>query len=196
MRIPSRLGRLLAIGLAAGAVCPSSGLTQETTLSQRIEICASCHGADGNSRAENIPSLAGQPEAFIMDQLIFMREGVRPVEAMTPFVEDLGDDEIIAVAKHFAELPPQASDEPIDPALVERGAALAERLRCASCHLPSLAGQEQIPRLAKQRVDYLNQAMKAYRDNTRKGADTIMSATLFGVSDEDIRALAHYAASR
>jgi cytochrome c553 len=115
---------------------------------------------------------------------------------MAPFVEDLTDGEIVALAKHFARLPPQASDEPTEPALVEHGAALAERLRCASCHLPSLAGQEQISRLAKQRVDYLEQAMKAYRDNRRKGADTIMSATLFGVSDADIRALAHYAASR
>lgn len=196
MRMPSRLGRLLALGLAAAAHYPASEPTQAMPLAQRVELCASCHGADGNSRIENIPSLAGQPEAFIMDQLIFMREGVRPVEAMAPFVEGLADDEIVALAKHFAELPPKASDEPIDPALVERGAALAERLRCASCHLPSLAGQEQIPRLAKQRVDYLSQAMKAYRDNTRRGADTIMSATLFGVSDADIRALAHYAASR
>lgn len=53
-----------------------------------------------------------------------------------------------------------------------------------------------MPRLAKQRVDYLVHAMKQFRDNSRSGADTLMSNVVIGVSDEDIRALAHYAASR
>ena len=34
-------------------------------------------------------------------------------------------------------------------------------MRCSSCHLPSLAGQEQMPRLARQRIDYMIEAMKA-----------------------------------
>jgi len=36
--------------------------------------------------------------------------------------------------------------------------------------------------------------MRAYRDNRRTGADTIMAAALYGVSDTDIQALAHYRA--
>jgi len=59
-----------------------------------------------------------------------------------------------------------------------------------------LAGQEQMPRLAKQRIDYLIVTMKAYRDNPRPGADTAMSAAIAGVPDADLTALAHYAASR
>ncbi len=53
-----------------------------------------------------------------------------------------------------------------------------------------------MPRLAKQRVDYMTGALKALRDDQRTGADTQMSATVFGVSDADLAALAHYAASR
>ena len=34
--------------------------------------------------------------------------------------------------------------------------------------------------------------MRAYRDGKRTGGDTIMAATLYGVSDADIKALAHY----
>ena len=125
-----------------------------------------------------------------------MREGVRRIDVMMPLVKDLKDDEIIALAKHFAGLAPKASDEPIDPALVKRGAELAVSLRCGSCHLPTLAGQQQMPRLAKQRVDYMIYAMRAFRDDTRSGADTQMSSVVFGVSDADLAALAHYAASR
>jgi cytochrome c553 len=53
-----------------------------------------------------------------------------------------------------------------------------------------------MPRLAKQRLDYLVHALKQFRDNTRSGADTLMSNVVIGVSDADVVALAHYAASR
>jgi cytochrome c553 len=90
----------------------------------------------------------------------------------------------------------EASDERTDPALVKRGEAMMEPMRCASCHLPGLEGQEQMPRLAKQRIDYLIHSLKEFRDNKRSGADTLMSNVVIGVSDDDIAALAHYAASR
>ncbi len=53
-----------------------------------------------------------------------------------------------------------------------------------------------MPRLAGQRVDYLIASLKEYRDNTRSGADTLMSVVVQGLSDADLAALAHYAASR
>ena len=49
-------------------------------------------------------------------------------------------------------------------------------------------------RLAGQREEYLDSEMRAYRDNRRKGGDTIMAAALYGVTDADIRALAHFLA--
>ncbi len=160
------------------------------------KVCGACHGEDGNSRIENIPSLAGQPAFFVMNQLFLMREGVRKVEAMTALVKDLKDAEMQALAKHFAGLTPRPSGEKIDAELVKRGEALAQAKRCASCHLPSLAGIDQMPRVAKQRVDYLAYSMKALRDDKRSGADTTMTAVLVGLTDADIMALAHFGASR
>jgi hypothetical protein len=84
-----------------------------------------CHGKDGYSRMPNIPSLAGQPEFCLMNQLFLMREGVRRIEVMMPLVQDLKDAEINALAEHYSKLVAQASDEPIDQALVKRGAELA-----------------------------------------------------------------------
>lgn len=165
-------------------------------LNERVELCGSCHGEDGNSRGEKIPSLAGQPEFFILNQLFLMREGVRKVEVMAPFVKDLTDADLEGLAKHYAGLEPKPSGEAIDPSLVKRGSELAVTLRCVSCHLPSLAGREQMPRLAKQRIDYLVDTLKAYRDNARPGADSAMTAVVLGVPDADLAALAHYAASK
>jgi cytochrome c553 len=174
----------------------ATALAQSMPLAERIQQCGACHGEDGNSKLEKIPSLAGQPVFFMLNQLILMREGVRKVEQMAPFVKELKDSDVEALANHFNKLEPKRSDEPIDAALVKRGEAIAAQKRCASCHLPTLAGQEQMPRLAKQRIDYMFESLKAYRDDKRTGADTAMTATVLGLPDADLAALAHYAASR
>lgn len=202
-RSRSPANRLAAAAIAAAgylavfglAVC-GSAFAQSMTLAERLKTCAACHGEDGNSKLQNIPSLAGQPEFFVLNQLFLMREGVRRIEAMVGLVKNLKDEELQALAVHFSKLPPKASDEKVDPALVKQGEALAAKMRCSSCHLPSLAGQEQMPRLARQRIDYMIEAMKAFRDNKRSGADTSMTAVIVGVSDADLTALAHYATQR
>ena len=43
-----------------------------------------------------------------------------------------------------------------------------------------------MPRLARQRIDYLIETLKSYRDSPRPGADTAMSAAIAGASDADI----------
>lgn len=169
---------------------------QQPSLKERLQLCGTCHGDDGNSVREKTPSLAGQPEFFILNQLFLMREGVRRIEQMKGMTADLQDHEIQAIATHFARLPAKASAEKFDPQLVERGRQLSERMRCGSCHLPTLAGQEQMPRLARQRIDYMIHAMQQFRDNRRSGADTAMTAAIVGVPDADLAALAHYAAQR
>jgi cytochrome c553 len=170
-------------------------LAQNASQAEKIQLCSACHGEDGNSKIDKIPSLAGQPAFFILNQLFLMREGVRKVEAMAPIVKDLKDDDLNTLSQHFAKLEAKRSDEVIDPALAKKGAEIATQRRCGSCHLPSLAGQDQMPRVARQRIDYLVEVLKSYRDNPRPGADTAMSVPVSGASDADLVALAHYAAS-
>jgi cytochrome c553 len=184
----------LFLGLAAAIVSISGAGAQG--IAERVKQCAVCHGEDGNSQMANLPSLAGQPEFFIINQLFLMREGVRKVDAMAALVKDLKDDDLQALAKHYAAEPPKPSGEPIDPTLVQRGSELAATRRCGSCHQPALNGADQIPRIAKQRVDYLITALKELRDGKRPGADTLMSQAVAGLGDNDLTALAHFAASR
>jgi len=184
-----------ALGLAAALLFVATA-AQAATLQERIALCAGCHGEDGNSKLEKIPSLAGQPAFFTMNSLFLMREGVRKVDAMASFVKDLTDEELDGLSKHYAALPAKPSGEAVDQALAQKGATVATQRGCGSCHLPTLAGSEQIPRLAKQRIDYLIPTLKSYRDAPRPGADTAMSAAIAGASDEDIAALANFAASK
>jgi cytochrome c553 len=188
--------RLAALLLGCAGIGTGQLLAQQPSLGERLLLCGTCHGVDGNSTREKIPSLAGQPEFFILNQLFLMREGVRRVEQMEGMTSGLKDQEIQAIATHFTRLTPKASPEKVEPELVERGRQLAERMRCGSCHLPTLAGQDQMPRLARQRIDYMLHAMQQFRDNRRSGADTAMTAAIVGVPDADLAALAHYAAQR
>ncbi len=51
-----------------------------------------------------------------------------------------------------------------------------------------------MPRLAGQREEVMYEKMTAFRDKPPPGTDTIMSAALYGVSDTDIKAMAHFLA--
>jgi cytochrome c553 len=171
-----------------------TALFSSVVLSQdRLQLCAACHGEDGNSTNPQIPSIAGQPKLFLENQLILFREELRKSDQMLPVVRGLKDPEIIKLAQHFSKLPAKGMENgPADAKLMKIGVGKAKALRCGICHLSDFSGQNQIPRLAGQREAYLEAEMRAYRDGRRTGGDTIMAATLYGVSDADIRALAHF----
>jgi cytochrome c553 len=157
------------------------------------EPCDACHGPDGNSLTPRVPSIAGQPRLFLENQLVLIREGLRPSPEMYPFVKDLKDAQIVALAKRYSALPAKPTQSSTkDPARLERGAGLARKLRCGVCHLADYGGQKQIPRLAAQREDWLEKAMREFRDKPRPGGDTLMAEALRGLPDADLSALAHF----
>jgi cytochrome c553 len=179
----AREGRWAAAMLTALFVCGASAQ----------EACVACHGPGGNSVNPEIPSIAGQPKLFIENQLVLMREELRPAPQMQPIVKGMKDAEITRLAEHFSKLPAKSMESgPLDPVLAKRAVQRAKELRCGVCHVSDFSGQNQVPRLAGQRERYLEAEMRAYRDNKRKGGDTIMAAALYGVSDADITAMAHF----
>jgi cytochrome c553 len=161
----------------------------------RRALCDACHGAGGVSQTAGTPSIAGQPKLFLETQLVLFREELRVAPQMQAAVNGLTDKEIVRLADHYAAQPARpVAEGPADAALARQGLGFAQKHHCGSCHLPDYRGRQQIPRLASQREEYLVESMLAYRDNRRTGGDTIMAAALYGASDADIRALAHYLA--
>ena len=126
--------------------------------------------------------------------MIMIREGIRDIPAMKGQLDGVRDPEIIALAKYFSGLPLKPLDAPRKTALFERGAILSKQMLCGTCHLPYYRGRDQMPRLAGQREDYLLHSMRQFRDNQAIGRDTIMTASLYGISDTDLVAIAHYLA--
>jgi cytochrome c553 len=189
-RCIGRWAWLTALFLLPGAAAAQT----PDAVAERVKVCAGCHGADGNSPTPGVPSIAGQPRVFLENMLVLMREGLRGSGVMQNMIRGVTDKEIVALARHFSALPARAAAGETDAALAKRGRQLTDKLRCRVCHLKDLSGQQQVPRLAGQREDYLVVTMIAFRDNPPPGADTQMTAVLYGVSNADIQALAHFLA--
>lgn len=80
----------------------------------------------------------------------------------------------------------------VDPASVAStgGAGVAP---CASCHLPSGAGQAMFPRLAGMDAGYLARQLESFTDGTRPSA--IMQPIATALTGEDRQAIAGYYAA-
>jgi cytochrome c553 len=161
----------------------------------KAELCVGCHGENGISQTENMPSLAGQLDQVIQWQLVYFRAGTRKNEQMQPIVEQLNNEDIRNLGAYFASLPPPKVAEDKDPDLSKKGAQAAAGRRCAACHTDSYVGSKAAARLAGQREDYLTKALRDYKSGVRAGGgQAAMAEVAHPLSEEEIEALAHYLA--
>jgi cytochrome c553 len=165
------------------------------TVEERLAPCLACHGERGQSIIPEVPSLGGQPELYLTLQLLMFREKLRTVEPMTTLLQSWSDNDLRRAAAMLSELAaPPPNSNPIDSQRAERAQALIQQHRCNFCHRQDLSGEENAPRLAGQREDYLLKALRDYKNNTRRAYDTSMADILPLLSDADFQDLAHYLA--
>ena len=87
------------------------------------------------------------------------------------------------------------STDATDAARIERAKEIVAKNRCNFCHTSTFAGQDQIPRIAGQREDYLLKALHDYKAGVRSGGgQAAMAEVAYPLSEEEIVALAHYLA--
>jgi cytochrome c553 len=189
--------RIALIGMLAVAVVSGSSARAADLAAgkEKAELCTGCHGENGISQTENIPSLAGQPDQFIQWQLVFFRSGTRKNEQMQPVVEQINNDDIRNLGAYFASLAPPKAQSDDNPDLSQKGAQAAAGRRCASCHTDTFAGTKAVARIAGQREEYLLKALHDYKSGVRSGGGmAAMADVAYPLSDEEITALAHYLA--
>jgi cytochrome c553 len=157
-------------------------------------LCAACHGDNGNSTNPAVPSLAGQPAQFISTALYQFREGNRKDDQMTPMAAPLKNAEMNELAKYFAAQKPAPPRHQSKPESVQAGAALAKKYNCSQCHGPQLLGQQHIPRIAGQQYEYLRTQLKGFKAGTRADIDGNMTSAAKAVPQQDLETLADYLA--
>jgi cytochrome c553 len=183
-----------AIALVALGALPA-GAADNSAIKEKASACAGCHGENGISQTENIPSLAGQPDQFIQWQLVFFRAGSRKNDQMKPIAEEITNEDIRGFGAYFSQLPPPKGPEDGDPDLSKKGAQVAAGRRCGSCHTDSFAGTKGVARLAGQREEYLVKALHDYKAGQRVGGGVAaMADVAYHMSDEEITAVSHYLA--
>jgi cytochrome c553 len=165
------------------------------TMAEQLAPCLACHGDKGQSNIPEVPSLGAQPEFFISVQLLMFREKMRVMEPMSEMMKGMGDDDLRHMAAAISKLPaPPPPAQAIEPTRAERARAVIQQHRCNFCHKPDFSGEQNAPRLAGQREDYLVKALRAYKNNTRRAYDESMVDVVYPLSDSDILDLAHYLA--
>ncbi|MBB4363342.1 MULTISPECIES: cytochrome c [unclassified Bradyrhizobium] len=183
-----------ALSLAALAFVPAQA-ADNAAIKEKAAVCSGCHGENGISQTENIPSLAGQPDQFIQWQLVFFRAGSRKNDQMQPIVEEITNEDIRNLGAYFSQLTPPKGPEDSDPDLSKKGAQVSAGRRCASCHTDSFAGTKGVARLAGQREEYLVKALRDYKAGQRVGGGVAaMADVAYHMSDEEITAVSHYLA--
>ena len=164
------------------------------------QVCAACHGVDGNSPLSLNPSLAGQHPEYLLKQLTEFKSGARNNPVMAGMVANLSPDDMRNMAAYYSsQIPKQLGAK--DKDLVAQGRKLYRGgnpsnsvAACAGCHSPNGSGiPAQYPRLASQHADYVAAQLKAFRAGDRANdPNQMMRATAVKLTDKEIAALAEY----
>lgn len=198
-----RMTTIWAAALASSALAPTSLVAGDAAAGAEMakQLCAACHGADGNSAAPNFPSLASQVPGYVADQLARFKSGERANDMMAGIAQPLTPEQMSDLDAYFAaqEAKPGAvSEEELESAqrgerLYRGGYAPMEVAACISCHGPSGHGvPRRFPRVAGQKREYLEQQLLAFKSGKRSSYGGIMTSIAFRMSEQQIKDVSTY----
>lgn len=164
---------------------------------QKVSMfCANCHGDNGNSSKPEIPNLAGQNPAYLLEQLRKFTDGSRRNEFMEGMIKALSADEKVGMVLFYSRQTVAPRTTGASAAVLARGKDLYSK-SCWRCHAEDGHGNATFARIAGQQPAYLAVTLKRYRTNEGARTDPIMAANTKLLSDADIEALiAHVSTMR
>ncbi len=186
---PERLALLaggLAVCLPLWAAGPTPAMLSNT--------CSACHGAFGQSVGPSIPTLAGQPAAYLADAMKKFKSGERPGTVMGRLARAYSDDDFNAMGEFFSEQKFVRYRQDVDAAKAARGRQLHEQ-SCKKCHLDGGRESEDGGVIAGQWRPYLHITMSDFFTKKRPMPKK-MAERMEGLSQDDIDALVHFYASQ
>jgi cytochrome c553 len=170
---------------------PSTGMS----IAEKVDVCTACHGPNGNSASPQYPVLAGQNARYLYLQLKDFKEGRRHDPQMDPMAAPLTRDDMLALADYFSKQKQAPSGFKADAAKVALGRSKADEVLCAMCHLGEFAGQNEIPRVAGQKYEYVKKQLADFKARRRTNDAGNMTSVAGTLSDADIDNLAQYIAN-
>lgn len=209
--IPSLKAATFALALAgvtAGAGCATPERSRETAnpktppLALAKQVCSNCHGLDGNATSPNFPNLAGQQEAYLVEQLTRFRNHNRRdpagFEYMWGLSRHLTDDQIKGLASYFAKQTPAAlpagaaSLANAGKEVFDKGVPAKNIPACSTCHGAEGQGSDKFPRLAGQHADYLVKQLEVFQRTDERPEGAVMKVIAHDLTPENIASVATY----
>ncbi len=95
--------------LGASAASPAADIAAGKA--KATEVCAACHGADGNSATQDFPKLGGQYGDYLAKALRDYKSGERKNPIMAGFAQALSKREIENLAAYYASQPAVVSSK-------------------------------------------------------------------------------------
>ena len=164
---------------------------------EKSALCATCHGADGNSSMGDWPKLAGQHHDYIVSSLKSYQSGERKNDVMAGMVASLSDDDMHNLAAYFSSqsrLGGQAKTESLElgKKIYRAGNQETGAAACMACHGPNGAGNPAAgyPSLSGQHAKYVENSLNQYRNGNR--SHLVMSDVSKKLSEEEIKAVSNY----
>jgi len=92
---------VFAVLLAALSVLPDAA--RADTLEEKAKMCGGCHGEDGIPQEKTTPVIWGQHQGYLYLNLRDYKRGDRKDDQMTPVVDLLEREDIMALAEYFSK---------------------------------------------------------------------------------------------
>jgi len=150
-------------------------------------VCDNCHGESGNSPKPDVPNLAGQNPAYLLEQLRLYANGQRSDIFMEGMIKVMTSDEKVGMALFYAKQNVTYKST-TNSALAARGQELYNK-GCTRCHDEDGLGDEKVARIAGQQPDYLRFALKRYRTGTGARLNERMAINVKRLTDADVEAV-------
>ena len=97
------MSRILAVIVAMSLSVSAWAAGDAATGKQKAQVCAACHGADGNSpTGPDFPRIAGQHKDYLMKTLRDYKSGVRKNPIMSGQVANLSQQDMADLAAYFS----------------------------------------------------------------------------------------------
>lgn len=180
----------LSARLQAAQADPKLGDSLFKTGRKVATVCANCHGEGGNSPKPDIPNLAGQNPAYLLEQLRQFADGRRRNEFMEGMIKAMAADEKVGIVLFYAAQPVTLKPS-FKPALVAKGKEYYGKT-CFRCHGEDGRGGDKFARIAGQQPEYLSATLKRYRIGQGVRTDPLMAANTKLMTDADIEAVVAY----
>ncbi len=119
------LYRTVLATLLFGAVGAAHAIDNTEALAN---TCNNCHGVNGVSAGQSMPSIGGQPESYLKNIMLEWKTGARYSATMGRLIKGYSDEQIAALAAYFSKKPWTPVAQTTDAKLLPPGRGLDSRL--------------------------------------------------------------------